>query len=253
MIIIFLFLIAFSFRGIDSGHEVLYKFISNSIDDLKPEELALIQFDSRPVNVKRSGKPALKYWQVSARRNREFCRRHGHRYFYLSLAGAASCSIIDGNSTIELAYPWCKVKALQVFNSYIHSNIEYKNIRAVLFIDSDAVVSLKFNHSLSSAINYMKRNLNWDIKRKPIAFNQDGPGWACKSALKRGYSLCLNSGTVLWFKSTLATEILNFWWASAADPLASKAENAAPLDSIFRQKNIECSARFTDKWPESLE
>ena len=123
---------------IQSGHEVLYKFISNDLDDLKPDELALIQFDSRPVNVERNGKPTLKYWQVSARRNRQFCIRHGHRYFYLSLNQLSPCNIIDGNSTIELAYPWCKVKALQVFNSQMHSNIDFNNIRAALFIDSDA-------------------------------------------------------------------------------------------------------------------
>lgn len=238
---------------VESGHEVLYKFISNDLDDLKPDELALIQFDSRPVNVERNGKPTLKYWQVSARRNRQFCSRHGHRYFYLSLSQLSSCNIIDGNSnvTIELAYPWCKVKALQIFNSKMHSNIEFNNIKAALFIDSDALVSLKFNHSLSTAINYVRRNLKWDIKKMPVAFNQDGPGWACKSTRKRGYSLCLNSGTVLWFKSALATEILDFWWASAADPMPSTIKDVAET-SISRQSPIECTVMFTDRWPKSL-
>eukprot|EP01036_Dinobryon_divergens_P027141 gene27141-35865_t len=84
-----------------------------------------------------------------------------------------------------------------------------------------------------------------------MGFQEEASGIQSRWTRKRGYSLCLNSGTVLWFKSALATEILDYWWASAADPMHSTIEYNAEI-SISSQKPTECTVKFTDKWPESL-
>ena len=53
----------------------------------------------------------------------------------------------------------------------------------------------------------------------PMAFNQDGPGWACKHAIQdAGYSFCFNSGTVLWMNNAISQKILHQWWMLAAQP-----------------------------------
>lgn len=257
--------VIFNIFSVEAGHEVLYKYESKSIHDIKPEELAVIQFDSRAINtLNRHAKVRLKYWQVSARWNKAFCKLHGHKYYYLSLRRPSSCSITTNytfihdektHQILSLADPWCKVKALRQFDEYLHGESIYADIKAVLFIDSDAIITLQFNHSLHTAINYARSTLKWDINRQPVALNQDGPGWACKNTLRRGYSLCLNSGTVLWFRSSLASEILQFWWQSAADPLASEmiSGNGNGLDIDGHVPRKQCSVEQTDKWPRNLE
>ena len=47
--------------------------------------------------------------------------------------------------------------------------------KAYLYIDSDAVVTS--NHSLAVIIGYIRHDLGWDMRKLPLAFNQDGPGW----------------------------------------------------------------------------
>ena len=85
--------------------------------------------------------------------------------------------------------------------------------KAFLYLDSDAVVTC--NYSLSDIASFMRQDLRWDIKLKPFAVNQDGPGWACKNTLKKGYTYCLNSGVVFWYRSVISTRILEYWWNSA--------------------------------------
>ena len=58
---------------------------------------------------------------------------------------------------------------------------------------------------------------NIDYHKQPIAFNQDGPGWACKNALHNAnYSYCFNSGTVFWINNPISQKILRLWWTSAS-------------------------------------
>mmetsp|Transcript_22952 Transcript_22952/g.33556 ORF Transcript_22952/g.33556 Transcript_22952/m.33556 type:complete len:175 (+) Transcript_22952:206-730(+) len=67
----------------------------------------------------------------------------------------------------------------------------------------------------------MKKDLRWNVQRKPIAFNQDGPGWACKRALELGFPHCFNSGTILWFNTEKAVGVLRQWWHSAGEPYSN--------------------------------
>ena len=73
---------------------------------------------------------------------------------------------------------------------------------------------------MTDIIGYIRNELKWDYNRKPIAFNQDGPGWSCKftMTMKKRYSYCLNSGTVFWINNIKSIEILESWWKSAGDP-----------------------------------
>lgn len=87
----------------------------------------------------------------------------------------------------KLADPWCKVKAMAVLNE-----MPLPGVRAVLFVDSDAVITV--NYSMTTVLAYIQRDLNWSLTERPVAFNQDGPGWACKNAIGVGYDVCLNSG-----------------------------------------------------------
>jgi len=224
---------------LEGGHEVLYKFESNRKEDLQPEQLAIVQFDSRSLS------SAKTYWHVSIHWNAQFCRKHDHKYFFLSLRKPNTCSIIKGDFKVSLADPWCKVKAMSFFNDFIFKQPN-TTIKAVLFMDSDAVISLNANYSMTTAINFIQQTSNWSVAEKPVAFNQDGPGWSCKNALKRGYRLCLNSGTVLWFKSATSTNILNAWWRSAADPYHHE------VDWHSDNASDACSLANTDKWPPKL-
>lgn len=234
-----LLLVVVCFQIIEGGHEVLYKFANIGSDGLEPDELAVVQFDSRPQN-------SSSYWQVSIHWNAQFCRQHKHKYFFLSIRKPNSCFITREGVKISLADPWCKVKAMTFFDAFISSE-ENLRIKAVLFIDSDALITLSKNYSMSTAINFMRESVNWRVSEKPIAFNQDGPGWSCKNALSRGYSQCLNSGTVLWFRSAVSTKILNFWWQSAADPYQNELSREA--NTLVSD---ECSPSNTDKWPPKL-
>lgn len=179
----------------NAGHEVLYKYKPGQ-NDLKPEDLAIIQFDSRPLD---------SYWNTSARWNKAYSEKWGHQYYYLSNKG--NCRF----GPHLLAEPWCKVKAMVVANK--HEKL--KRAKAFLFLDSDVVITV--NYSMTSAIGYIQRDLHWNATEKPVALNQDGPGWSCKFTLNLGYSLCLNSGTVFWMRSQAATDILEDWWLSSGE------------------------------------
>lgn len=200
IIIILSNLIPFSW----GGHEVLYKFIPQK-DDIKPEELAIIQFDTR--------QPLSGYWEASAYWNRAFAEKYGHQYSFFTMDG--SCKY----ASFDLSPVWCKVKAMR----------DAMNImplaKAFIYLDSDAVVTT--NYSMTVVLGYIRKYLKWDYNQQPVAFNQDGPGWACKSALLKGLPLCLNSGTLFWVRSIKSEQILEDWWNSAGDSYK---------ESLFTQK-----------------
>ena len=71
---------------------------SSQLAILKPEEIALIQYDSRPLG---------DYWLASALWNKNYCDRHGHIFIYYS---GGECKY---DASTRLASPWCKVKAMR--------------------------------------------------------------------------------------------------------------------------------------------
>lgn len=145
---------------------------------LNPEEIAILQFDSRPLR---------DYWLTSALWNKHYCDRHGHLYLYYTTSTQSLGSCRYNNE--PLASPWCKVKAM------IQANRDYPQVRFFLYLDSDAVIDRQFaDISLNTMINTMRSKLDWNYEQKPIIFNQDGPCWWCRLIKKVGYSMCLNAG-----------------------------------------------------------
>ena len=51
------------------------------------------------------------------------------------------------------------------------------------------------------------------LNERPIALNQDGPGWACKNTVEKlkAYEYCLNSGTLMWIRDDRSYNMLNDW------------------------------------------
>lgn len=154
------------------GHEVLYG-TTLTRHDIQPSELLVAQFDSRPMG---------DYWNTSSRWNKHYCDKYGHQFLFLSMS-SSKCSY----DSTELAMPWCKVKAMVALSS-----MRLEGVKAVLFIDSDSIITV--NYSMTVVLAYMQRDLEWNITERPLVFNQDGPGWACKNAIGVGYNVCLNSG-----------------------------------------------------------
>lgn len=177
------------------GKELIYDSVQQII---QPEELLIFQFDSRPLR---------SYWNSSARWNQHFSSQYGHKYKYITMKRPCS------NQNVLLASPWCKVKAMYYMDKY------FPNYRAYLFLDSDAIITS--NRSFTHTISYITTYLNWDWDLKPVAFNQDGPGWSCKHALGLGYHSCLNSGSIFWIKSVKASQIFEYWWNTSIYDLSS--------------------------------
>jgi hypothetical protein len=194
-------LLAFTVMYIHASHPMLYKFPIRD-NNLQPSDITIVQFDSRPLG---------DYWNVSARWNKHYSDIHGHHYLFLTMSSSICFNNADeknkGNR-VSLALPWCKVKAMIFADRFLD-----RSIKGVLFIDSDAVITV--NYSMATVLAYIQQDLHWDINSHPVAFNQDGPGWSCKFSLKRGYDYCLNSGTVFWMRSPVATNILQTWWNSS--------------------------------------
>jgi hypothetical protein len=192
------FLAAISFNSwiqcVLSGHEVLHGFPESQLA-IKRDEIAIIQYDSRPLG---------NYWNVTARWNREYSRKNGHKYYYFS---QKTDYCVNGD--VKLGAPWCKVRAMIAADKYIQDS------KMIIFLDSDALVTA--NYSMDVIISYIKKDLYWNWREKPVVFNQDGPGFACKHAIFVNYGICLNSGVVLWMKGDLSTKILNEWWDSSGD------------------------------------
>eukprot|EP00602_Paraphysomonas_sp_CaronLab_P002425 CAMPEP_0185033188 /NCGR_PEP_ID=MMETSP1103-20130426/21950_1 /TAXON_ID=36769 /ORGANISM="Paraphysomonas bandaiensis, Strain Caron Lab Isolate" /LENGTH=298 /DNA_ID=CAMNT_0027569381 /DNA_START=87 /DNA_END=979 /DNA_ORIENTATION=- len=182
---------------------------SISMVDILPHQIALLQYDSRPLS---------DYWLSSALWNNYYAKIHGHVFLYYSLAGR--CRYGD----TDLADAWCKVKAM------LQAHEEHPDIKVFIYMDSDAVISQGFkDRSLNDLLQIVQNKLDWDPSEKPMMFNQDGPCWWCNLIQKVGYETCLNAGTVLWYRHHYSEEILNQWWHSTMD---SYADN--PLKRKFR-------------------
>lgn len=221
-----LLLVCFIMR-IHAGQEVLYNFQPQP-DDLQPHELAVIQYDSRPL---------ADYWNTSARWNKAFCDKFGHQYFFLTSSGESS----DGPAQCTyaghaLAPAWCKVKAM------LHANaLASISAKAFLYLDSDVVITVKSgNYSLTSLLGYMRADKRWDMVQRPVAFNQDGPGWSCKFTMQKvGYPRCLNSGAVFWRRGHVAERILSDWWHSAGEPYGRNKFPSKWRVKVLRQQLLQ--------------
>jgi hypothetical protein len=177
------------------GHEVLSGWNESHPLLFQPEELLVVQYDSRPLN---------SYWNTSAQWNKRYCNKYGHLYLFFS-----SETLCRDCFDKLLASPWCKVKAMVAADIIASPSIKF-----ILYLDSDTIITV--NQSLSTVISYIQADLHWDVYHKPLAFNQDGPGYSCKQAYSLGYMKCFNSGTVLWFRNTRSSQLLRKWWQLAA-------------------------------------
>ena len=80
--------------------------------DLTAAEIAIVQYDTRPLGEE--------YWGVAARWNFAYARRHGHPYFYLSSKVDEGCI----HSGIKLSLVWCKVyRQIESMYSYTSCNL----------------------------------------------------------------------------------------------------------------------------------
>ena len=80
------------------------------------------------------------------------------------------------------------------------------------------MVTIRGNYSMSEVMSFIRQDLRWDVQKQPIAFNQDGPGWACKNTMNHtGYPFCFNSGTVYWRRGFVAQKVLHTWWHLAGE------------------------------------
>ena len=179
-------------------------------DDLRPHDIAIIQFETRPLDALYSSRLHdydNNYWNVSARWNKFYAMKHGHQYAYITMDPLKPCK----SSKYQLSAVWCKVKAM------IRAFDLLPKAKAFVYLDSDAVMTS--NYSLSDIVGFMRRELMWDFNARPIALNQDGPGWACKNTIEKlkAYSYCLNSGTLFWIRDDRSLKMLKDWWRSADD------------------------------------
>jgi hypothetical protein len=170
------------------------------------QRYAIIQFDSRK---NENGT----YWHTSSKYNAAYCHRHGHVYKYYTLpADDKTCMSFDG--TVDLAHPWCKVKTM------LRAHDDLPGVDYFLYMDSDAIVSFQFGDlPLNALFANMTQKLNWNVLEKPVVFNQDGKCWWCNVVLKNSSytKACLNTGTVAWYRSDRAKQVLQKWWESAMD------------------------------------
>jgi hypothetical protein len=110
-------------------------------------------------------------------------------------------------------------------------------VKVFVYMDSDAVISRGYaNTSFISLLSFMATRLQWDPTEKPMVFNQvgghmtifekltvglqDGPCWWCNLILKVGYTMCLNAGTVLWYRHDQSQKVLMDWWHSTMESYA---------------------------------
>ena len=139
--------VVFLIFGIDS-------FQCSNVGLLKREEIALFQFDSRPLN---------DYWLASALWNNKYAMRHNHTFVYYN--SNKDCA----HENEKLASPWCKVKAML----QVHRDVP--DVKVFIYMDSDAVINRKyFNTPVHEFLELMQIKLTWDPNTKPLVFNQ---GW----------------------------------------------------------------------------
>lgn len=199
MLLVYLLLLIFAFSS------------GGNLDELTTGEFAIMQFDSRHLQ---------NYWLAAANWNRAYCQRHGHQFIYYALKD--SCHYKDE----PLASAWCKVKAMS------NAMQDYPKIKMFFYMDSDAVMSNKFSHlSLKDISIIMRDRLSWNPNEKPVIFNQDGPCWWCTLVVKVGYNMCLNAGTVAWYRHPISEKILSDWWDASMDSYETN-----PIKRRFRLK-----------------
>jgi hypothetical protein len=180
---------------------------------LPAKKIALLQFDSRPLR---------NYWLTAAAWNAHYCKLHGHQFLYYSIAQDDHCHY--GNE--PLASAWCKVRAMM--NAYE----DFSDIDMFIYLDSDAVIDQRFaSKPLNSILFTMQKELSWKYTEKPIIFNQDGPCWWCTFIMKIGYTMCLNAGTVAFYRHPNSWKILSEWWDSSMDSYETN-----PIKRKFRLK-----------------
>ena len=103
-IVILLSLLALS--SVLCGHEVLHNTEVDPSIDVLPHELAIVQFDTRPLGG---------YWNVSAHHNFAYALRHRHQYLYLTMQQGEACMY----KGMRLSPVWCKVKAMLKAHRYL--------------------------------------------------------------------------------------------------------------------------------------
>lgn len=190
---------------------------SIDLGSLDASSVAIVQFDSRSIG-------GDTYWTTSALWNKHYCSLHGHKYLYYTLKGGkGSCRSHTGE---ELADPWCKVKSM------LSANEEHPDIKLFIYMDSDAVLDKKFADTpLQQLLGTMQKKLRWDPREKPTVFNQDGPCWWCDLVESKGYTTCLNAGTVVWYRHERSKGTLLAWWHAAMDSYEGN-----PIRRAFRLK-----------------
>jgi hypothetical protein len=188
------------------------------------QRYAIIQFDSRK---NENGT----YWHASSKYNAAYCQRHGHVYKYYTLPSAKNKTCMSFDGTVNLAHPWCKVKTM------LRAQDDFPDVDYFLYLDTDAIVSFQFaDLPLDALVANLTQKLNWNVLEKPVVFNQDGACWWCKKVLKNTTytKACLNTGTVAWYRSDRAKQVLQKWWESAMDSYSDKSEGKNPLGIKFR-------------------
>lgn len=177
---------------------VVQRLHSTEISFLKPNEIAIMQYDSREPR---------DYWLSAAKWNHRYCQQHGHVFIYYS--SKEGCHY----GAEKLATPWCKVKAM------IAATEDFPQVKLFIYMDSDAVIDKRFaDQPLNALMSIMQQKLSWDIDKKPIVFNQDGSCWWCNLVVRVGYDMCLNAGTVVWYRHELSDRVLRAWWDASMDP-----------------------------------
>ena len=101
----------------------------------------------------------------------------------------------------------------------IQANRDFPDAKLFLYMDSDAVINKKFlDAPMTSFLSTMQSRLQWDPEQRPLVFNQDGSCWWCALVERVGYSMCLNAGTVVWYRHPLSLRLLTEWWDAALEP-----------------------------------
>jgi hypothetical protein len=183
------------------------------LSSLRPDEIALLQFDSRPLQ---------DYWKSAADWNNYYCALHGHQFIYYTINSPTACKHGDE----QLYSAWCKVKAM------LQAHDQNPHIKLFIYMDSDAVISRAFaNTSVNAFLETMQSRLDWDPQHRPMVFNQDGPCWWCNLVMERGYTMCLNAGTVMWYRHENSLQVLREWWDASMDSYVGN-----PIRRPFRMK-----------------
>jgi hypothetical protein len=202
------------------GHEVLLG-LKEEKRVLESHEIAIIQYDNRNLQ---------SYWNVTARWNYNYARKHGHQYLFLTKYDRMCL-----NQDSKLHPAWCKIKAMLTADELL------PKVKAFVYMDNDVLISAS-NYSMSTILSYIKSDLSWDWEQKPVAFNQDGPGFACKQAIGLGYDKCFNSGTIVWIKGEKSREILQKWWDTSGEYLNTTKYK---MNWKLKVRTIPCSLNCT--------